>query len=231
MSPDALKDAVRVCYDQLAPYYWSHTRPQAREQYLASFRSLRQGSRVIDVGCGTGHDASFLAQLGLEVVAVDISPEMCQLARKRLSGIENINVIEADSDHLVELDGTFDAVLSALEIFHHADLNQTIRQYARLLVPGGKIVIVTNHPVRNMFLRNPPDYFVEDFFWEDWGNHGKVPKFHWRLATYIAAVNNAGLRLEFLDEIPPSDDLVDAQDLAISFTGNYPSLAVLGCSK
>lgn len=231
MSSNALKDAIRICYDRLAPYYWSHTRPYAREQYLASFRSLRPGSRVIDVGCGTGHDAAFLAQLGLDVIAVDISPEMCRLARKRLAGIENVRVLEADSDHLAKLENTFDGVLSALEIFHHADLNETICKYARLLTLGGKLVIVTNHPVRNMLLRDPPNYFIEDFFWEDWGKHGKVPKFHWRLSTYISAVNNAGLRLEFLDEIPPSDDLVGTQDISITFAGEYPSLAVLGCSK
>jgi SAM-dependent methyltransferase len=226
-----LKEAISACYDRLAPYYTSNTRPQVREQYLAQFRSLQPGSRVLDAGCGTGLDASSLAELGLKVVAIDVSHEMYLLARDRLSKMENVEVIQADTEHLNEPDGSFAAVLSALEIFHHVDLNETVRQYARLLTPEGRLVIVTNHPVRNMLLRNPPDYFVEDFFWEDWGEHGKVPKFHWGLSRYITAIHRAGLRLESFDEICPSHDLVDVQDHAIAFTGNYPSLLILGCSK
>jgi len=230
-SSTALKESISACYDRLAPYYTSNRRPQAREQYLAQFHSLEPGSRVLDAGCGTGLDASYLAELGLKVVAIDVSHEMYQLARDRLSKMENVEVIQADTEHLNEPDGSFAAVLSALEIFHHTNLNETVSQYARLLAPGGRLVVVTNHPVRNMLIRNPPDYLVEDFFWEDWGEHGKVLKFHWSMSRYIAAINEAGLRLESLDEIGPSHDLLDVQDHAISFSGNYPSILILGCSK
>jgi SAM-dependent methyltransferase len=231
LSSETLKEAVRSCYDRLAPYYLSYTRPIARERYLAPFHSLKVGARVLDAGCGTGHDSSLLAQLGLKVVATDISPEMCRLARIRLADTKNIEIIEADSGHLNEPEGAFDAILSALEIFHHPNLYDIVQEYARLLVPKGKLVIATNHPVRNMLLRTPPDYFVEDFLWEDWGEHGRVPKFHWSLSTYVAAINSGGLKLDTLDELPPSSDLKDAQDLSISFTGIYPSLAILVCSK
>src|SRR6185295_3318981 len=122
MCSDEMKEAVRECYDRLAPYYLCHTRPQAREQYLASFRSLKRESRVLDAGCGTGHDAFCLAQLGLKVTAVDMSAEMCRLSHKRLQGIDDTEVLQADTDKLDEPDGTFDGILSALEIFHHTDL-------------------------------------------------------------------------------------------------------------
>jgi SAM-dependent methyltransferase len=224
-------DITRNCYDQLASYYWARTRPELRKHYLGLLSSIERGARVLDAGCGTGYDALHLAQLGLRVVAVDISTQMCRLARQRLAIVSNVTVVEGDSCALDEPDGAFSAVLSALEIFHHSDIAATVQEYARLLAASGKLIIVTNHPVRNMLFRKPPDYFVEEFFWEDWGSHGLVPKFHWCLQTYIAAIVDAGLRLDYLHEVRPPRDVSEVQDSCISFDGCYPSFAILGCSK
>jgi ubiquinone/menaquinone biosynthesis C-methylase UbiE len=226
-----IKAEVRECYDRLASYYWAVTRPEARRYYLEFFRKLPSGSRVLDAGCGTGHDALALATNGLRVLAVDISPKMCGLTRRRLTGRSAVSTLEGDTEETGEPDAAFRGILSALEIFHHPDLDGTIGEYGRLLEPGGLLVLVTNHPVRNMLLHSPPDYFDEGLFLEDWGEHGMVPKFHWSLATYVEALHDAGFRLQRIGELPASEDLAKVQDHAISFSGQYPSLAVFVCTK
>jgi ubiquinone/menaquinone biosynthesis C-methylase UbiE len=226
-----VKAEIRTCYDRLADYYWKLTRPEARRYYLDFFRTVASGARVLDAGSGTGLDALALSQMGLQVVAADFSSEMCSLARKRLDAVPSVAVWEGDTENTEQPDGTFAGILSALEIFHHPDLDATLNEYARLLKRDGLLVLVTNHPVRNMLLGDAHDYFDEGLFLEDWGKHGRVPKFHWQFSTYLAALRTAGFRLERIGELPASDDLAAVQDHAISFDGRYPSLLVLVCVK
>lgn len=100
---------------------------------------LRSGSRVLDVGCGTGLPVSdMLAKAGLEVVGCDISPKMVQLAQDRVKGLFTV------SDMLnYEIDGKFAAVFM---IFSHlqlsyADFHSAAYKYANALQPGGILAL------------------------------------------------------------------------------------------
>lgn len=68
-------------------------------------------SRVLVLGCGSGHDAAFFARNGHVVTAVDFSPEAVQRARANYSSLENLKIIQADAFNLPHtLDGQFDLV-------------------------------------------------------------------------------------------------------------------------
>jgi SAM-dependent methyltransferase len=95
--------------------------------------------RVIDVGCGTGEIGERVAhELGVEVVAVDTSPRMVNLARER--GLE---AVLADVLELPFADGEFDCAVAAWLIYHVADRDGAIRELARVLRPGGRLVAAT----------------------------------------------------------------------------------------
>jgi len=106
-SPD-----TRVAYfDRLAPRYdevWTNS-TAGRLQRDAVWRHLdplvRRGDRVLDIGCGTGEDALHFAELGGQVLALDVSPEMVRIARAkgvnaRVLAIEELHVF-ADTFELV----------------------------------------------------------------------------------------------------------------------------------
>lgn len=96
-------------------------------------------SRVLDVGCGTGEiGARIAAELGVEVVAVDTSPRMVQLARER-----GLTARIADARELPYGDESFDCVVAAWLIYHVPDRETVIAELARVLAPGGRLVAAT----------------------------------------------------------------------------------------
>jgi SAM-dependent methyltransferase len=95
---------------------------------------------LLEVGCGPGEMAERIdRELAAEVVAVDISPRMVELARTR-----GLAAQVGDIQDLAFDDGSFDVVLAAWVLFHVPDLNRGLREIARVLRPGGHLVAVTN---------------------------------------------------------------------------------------
>jgi SAM-dependent methyltransferase len=104
------------------------------------------GSRLIDLGCGTGLDAVRLAANGYEVVATDWSPQMIERTRQRAavhSLSQQVTAVNVGAQELQKLDGmgTFDGAYSNLGPLNCVpDLREVSRQCARLLKPGGRLV-------------------------------------------------------------------------------------------
>jgi SAM-dependent methyltransferase len=78
-------------------------------------------------------------ELGCEVVMVDISPRMVELARQR--GVE---AEVGDAQNLPYPDAAFDCVIAAWMLFHLPDIDAGLAELARVLKPGGRLVAATN---------------------------------------------------------------------------------------
>lgn len=96
--------------------------------------------RVLEVGCGTGWFAARVqSELGAEVSAIDQSERMVELARG-----EGVDAAVGDVQVLPFQDGEFDCVSANWMLYHVADLNQGLSEIVRVLVPGGRLVAITN---------------------------------------------------------------------------------------
>ena len=104
------------------------------------------GSRLIDLGCGTGLDAIRMARLGHHVTATDWSPQMVQRTRDRaesehLTDRVRARVVGAHELQCLEGEGTFDGAYSNLGPLNCVpDLTDVSRECSRLLKPGGALV-------------------------------------------------------------------------------------------
>ena len=113
--------------------------PDPREIAFAAVRECSP-RRVLEVGGGPGELAARIGdELGCEVVMVDISPRMVELARGR--GVE---ALVGDAAGLPFEDGSFDCVVAAWMLFHLPDIDRGLGELARVLRPGGRLVAVTN---------------------------------------------------------------------------------------
>lgn len=102
----------------------------------------RKPKTVLEVGCGEGEMAEQIAsRLGVELVAIDLSPRMVELARAR-----GLDARVADIQSLPFADDTFDVVLAAWMLYHVPDLDRGLAEVARVLRPGGALIAVTNAP-------------------------------------------------------------------------------------
>jgi SAM-dependent methyltransferase len=99
-----------------------------------------QPRRVLEVGCGWGDFAARLRdELGADVVAVDLSPRMVELASGR-----GLNARVADVQALPFGDATFDCVAALWMLYHVPDLDRGLAEIARVLDPGGRLVAATS---------------------------------------------------------------------------------------
>jgi SAM-dependent methyltransferase len=114
-------------------------RHAVQERLLALFPA---GSRVIDLGCGTGEDAVLLAARGVELTGVDSSPEMVSRARAKASQAGLRCVFEcADMERLGDLGGPFDGAFSNFGAVNCADLRAVGEGLARVLRPGAPVLL------------------------------------------------------------------------------------------
>ena len=99
--------------------------------------------RVLDAGCGSGRLTVALARTGAEVTGVDTNASQLEVARRRAgaAGVE-LTLLEADFDALPFADASFDAVVSRLAVMASDDPAATLRELARVLEPGGRLVTV-----------------------------------------------------------------------------------------
>lgn len=96
--------------------------------------------RVLEVGCGWGELAEWVARdTGAEVVATDLSPRMVDLARER-----GVHALVADVQALPFADAEFDLAIAAWMLYHVPDLARGLDEIARVLEPGGTLVVATN---------------------------------------------------------------------------------------
>jgi len=96
---------------------------------------------VGDLGCGTGQVASALAPFVARVIAVDRSGEMLQAARRRLRELPNVEVKRGELEALPIADAELDAATLLLVLHHLPDPGAALAEAARVLKPGGRLLI------------------------------------------------------------------------------------------
>ena len=158
-----LLGAIRNHYDQLSFFYrlfwgdhihhgyWEDDEAPAAAQEnliarLAERAAVPRGGHVLDVGCGLGGSSFWLARhLGCSVQGITISPAQCAMAatRAREEGLsERVSFAVVDANRLELPAESFDAVWVIECSEHLADKADFLRRAARVLRPGGRLVLL-----------------------------------------------------------------------------------------
>src|SRR2546422_7776291 len=115
--------------------------------HLAALAALADGDAVAgDLGCGTGQVTAALAPFVARVIAVDSSAAMLQAAKKRLQGADNIDLRRGDLEALPIDDARLDAATLMLVLHHVPEPERALAELARVLKPGGHLIVVDMLP-------------------------------------------------------------------------------------
>jgi ubiquinone/menaquinone biosynthesis C-methylase UbiE/DNA-binding transcriptional ArsR family regulator len=110
--------------------------------HLGALAALADSEWVVgDLGCGTGQVSAALAPFVGRVIAVDSSAAMLQVAKRRLAGLDNIDLRRGELEALPIDDGRLDVAAMMLVLHHVPEPEKAIVDVARTLKPGGRIII------------------------------------------------------------------------------------------
>ena len=98
---------------------------------------LKPGMTVLELGCGTGSFTRELARSGAEVVAIDVSPELVEIANANCSA-PNVRYQIQNACALSYPEGAFDSVVGS-SVLHHLEIEAATRDMYRVLRPAGTI--------------------------------------------------------------------------------------------
>jgi ubiquinone/menaquinone biosynthesis C-methylase UbiE len=105
----------------------------------------RENLKILDVGCGTGEMLVTYAKPGCELVGIDRSPSMLDVARQKLGSTAKL--LLENATHMSFADGTFDLVtcMLALHEMPAEDRPRVLRECRRVMKPGGHILLIDFH--------------------------------------------------------------------------------------
>lgn len=172
-------DTLRTSYDRVAADYTAHIadelagKPLDRALLQAFVEAVGATGPILEVGCGPGHVAAFLASLGATVEGIDLSSGMVAQARQRHPSIV---FHQRDMRSLALPDATLGGIVAFYSIIHldPAELAPTFSEWWRVLGPSGLVLVAFhigdtvvhldswwNQPVKLDFRFLRPDVVVE----------------------------------------------------------------------
>lgn len=116
-------------------------------------KSFRAGDRILDIGCGTGVDACFLAEHGIDVIACDRSSQMLRVAAQKIAALPTtaasvqLRLVPAEEVLSLSTDGPFHGAISNFGAVNCvSDVGKLARDLARLLKPGASLLLCVIGP-------------------------------------------------------------------------------------
>ena len=177
------KETIAKAYARWAPVYdlvFGAVFERGREAAIAA--AERIGGRILEVGVGTGISLPDYARTN-QLVGVDLSEPMLRRAFQRVAeqGLDNVDALAVmDAQRLGFPDASFDVVVAQYVITVVPDPEATLDEFARVVRPGGEIILV-NHIGAEAGLRRA----FEQWFSPVARRLGWRPEFPWgRLATW-----------------------------------------------
>jgi SAM-dependent methyltransferase len=161
-----------------------------RRADIALLGLLDETWKVADLGCGTGAITQAIAPFVTEVIAIDESNAMLAAARKRLNGVDNVDVRNGRLESLPLADGEVDVALLFLVLHYAADPQVVIAEAVRVLKPTGRLLVLDMMPHDRQDLRQTMGHL-----WQGFDN-----------ATLAQWMRDAGLEGVRYNPLPPDPD-------------------------
>lgn len=208
--------ATAAAYDALAPIWTADTADNLWNEVLErpGVRALLpadlHGRAVLDAGCAAGAHAVELLARGARVTGIDVSAEMVAEARRRCADAGgHAEFVVADLGAPLPLpEAAYDGVLCSLVLHYLRDWSVPLAEFARVLRPGGWLVLSSDHPATWWKGSPRPDYFTTELLTDTWVKERvTVQQQFWRrpLHAVVDALAGAGFLLERVVE-PTLDD-------------------------
>ena len=189
-------------YDQWARTYDIDWNPQTamEEADVLALVAPSAGERILDAGCGTGRYCRLFREFQADVVGIDFSDAMLDIAKKALP---DVTFYHMDLTKPLLFDAaSFDKVNCAQTLKHLADTRPVLKEFARVLKPGGVFTFSVSHPDMNWDdyeLSYTPSFILSQ----------EADIYPQRFCDYSEAIAQAGLKLAEFRQVPVDHRIKD----------------------
>lgn len=207
MSPED-EPVAKAAYEELAEGYDEEfeTNPYNTEMEFPATTSLIPpvaGQRILDAGCGTGIYSEWLRERGAEVVGVDVSEGMLEMAREKLGEDVPLHQGSLGQPLAFAESDSFDGIVCALVLGYVEDWRSTFAEFSRVLEPGGFLVFSTEHPVEAYVDNEDVDYFATECRTKEWDVD--VPHYRRPLSEMVEPLVENGFCIDGIVEPQPNE--------------------------
>ena len=185
----------------------SYSTPEIVNQRLRTLAALAltSGESVFDAGCGTGlllqQEALAVGENG-RAEGMDYSDDMLAHARKRLAGLPQAALRQGSIDSLPFGDAEFDALSCTQALLYVEQLEQTLREFYRVLKPGGRLAIIETD--WSGAIMNSPDQALTRRIFGAWETALVNPNLPKRLRPMLVGLGFTALRVEAIPLLDPT---------------------------
>ncbi len=134
-----LDDAIANTYDSYYDTPIGRAIDRIEKEVIENYLKLVSGSKVLELGCGTGHWSEFLSEMGFHVTATDISEAMLSLATRKK--IERVSFQQADASNLPFDNESFETIVSITMLEFTGNIPKVMDEIYRVLKPGGRLIL------------------------------------------------------------------------------------------
>lgn len=188
------------------------------ERVVGELLAELPAGRALDAACGTGRHARQLVARGHTVAGIDLTPEMLERARVN---VPEASFSVADVRELPFTAESFELAVCGLALAHLPSLDAGVGELARVLAPGGRVIVSVLHPFQALLGWNAP------FSGAD-GSRGFVREHPHLHADYLSAFATAGLRLTGCVEPVITEQQLGAKRRAFRHIPEATAAAYLG---
>jgi SAM-dependent methyltransferase len=197
---------------------WSAINPFNRDYDRPTILRLAgdiNGKRVLELGCASGILTTHLVERGADVLAVDVEPQMIELARQRLGSKARFEIVDLDQPPSFGPACSIDVVVASLVLHYIADWGTLLQELHRCLKRGGALVFSLHHPIKDWSLSEHADYHRVELVSEvwDWGGVAVTANFYRRpLSSIFGELRQAGFSIDVVEEPRiPSNPNIDPE--------------------
>jgi SAM-dependent methyltransferase len=181
---------------------WNWESPAGKLRWARRVKMLSNhlgpGLSVLELGCGTGYFTRELARSGADIVAIDVSPELLEIARTNCSA-PNVRYEIQNACELSYPDSVFDSVVGS-SVLHHLEIEGALREIYRVLKPGGTICFTEPN------MLNPQIAIQKNVPWvkQKLGDSpDEAAFFRWPLRRLLEEVGYRAVRIDPFDFLHP----------------------------
>jgi len=183
---------------------------------------LKPGMTVLELGCGTGSFTRELARAGADVVAIDVSPELLEIARTNCSA-PNVRYQIQNAYALSYSDRVFDSVVGS-SVLHHLEIKEALRDVYRVLKAAGTIYFTEPN------MLNPQIAIQKNIPWikQKLGDSpDETAFFRWSLRRLLEQTGYRDVRIDPFDFLHPKTPvpLIDRLNALGRFLENVPVIS------